>query len=151
VGARTTDENLFLGLISLTKMGKVLSYYLDVDQDGAVAAGVNPCLNARGARPAAPVNGDFWDTDLREFGSGLTLFVESINAVSSEVDLGSDFLNDVNSACALLPAMYNFCGITDPATFTANQVKGFQSIMKEDQDVGIGSDCAGNIGACNCP
>ncbi|MGE0528830.1 MAG: hypothetical protein AB7P49_17330, partial [Bdellovibrionales bacterium] len=52
VSARTTDENLLLVLISFAKIGNVLSYYADTDQDGMVTAGYDVCAAGGGTRTA---------------------------------------------------------------------------------------------------
>ncbi|NJL25619.1 MAG: hypothetical protein HC902_10885 [Calothrix sp. SM1_5_4] len=154
IAERTTDENLLLALISFAKIGNVLSYYTDAGQDGTADAGVNPCLNARGSRPSAAVAGDFYESDLRELGTGITLALNNIDAISSSVSLGSDSLSDINGVCATLAsinAAYDFCSITDPSAFTANHLKGIMSLIKEDSSVGLGTNCSGDISACNCP
>jgi hypothetical protein len=156
VGARNTDENLFLAIVSLAKMGKVLSYYLDADQDGTTETfgTVDPCLRARGARTGGPFDGDFFPADLREFGSGLTLFLQNISALAGQIDLGSGSVTDVTAACADLAGInpsYDFCSVTDPAAFTADHLQALVTLLNEDSVLGLGSNCTGDVTACVCP
>jgi hypothetical protein len=148
---RTGDENMLMVLILFSKIGNILSYYADADQDGTVTASYDVCAIGGGTRAAG---GAIDDDDLRELGTGITLAVQNIGAVSSTVDLGADSLDDVQNACAQLASVnpaYDFCAVTDPADFTATQLKGIRSLLKEDQSVGLGANCSGDLTACNCP
>jgi hypothetical protein len=142
IGSRTADENLLLALLSFAKMGNVLSLYTDSDpQDGVADTGVDPCLDARATRPTLGVAGDFYDADLREFGTGLTLAAANLAAVSSSVDFGADAFSGVPA----LPAVY------DPTGFSAAELLAIQSLIKEDSAVGLGTNCTGDVSACHCP
>ncbi len=150
LASRTSDENMLLVLVSFAKIGNILSFYADTDQDGTVTANYNTCA-VGGARTAG---GDLSDADLRELGTGITLAVANIDAVSSTVDIGSASLASVQAACdqlALLNPAYDFCDVTDPADFTSDQLKGIRSLLKEDQSVGLGANCSGDLSTCNCP
>jgi hypothetical protein len=149
--ARTSDENMLMVLILFSKIGNILSYYADTDQDGVVTAAYDVCAIGGGTRTAG---GAIDDSDLRELGTGITLAVQNISAVSSTVNLGNASLADVQSACTQLAGInpaYDFCSVTDPAAFTATQLKGIRSLLKEDQSVGLGANCTGDLTACNCP
>jgi hypothetical protein len=158
VSERTNDENMFLVLLSFAKIGNVLSLYTDVDQDGTPDAGVNPCtFTPRATRPTSPVAGDWYDDttnktgDLREIGTGIALALANIAAVSSTVNLGTGSLSSVNSVCSAVPAAYDFCSITDGTQFTASQLKGIMTLLKESSVVGLGTNCTGDVTACFCP
>jgi hypothetical protein len=146
---------MLMVLVSFAKIGNVLSLYADSDQDGVTDAGLNPCtFTPRATRPSTPVSGDWYEDDLREFGTGVTLAIENITAVSSSIDLGADSLSDINDACGQFSgplSAYNFCSITDPTAFDGTQLKGVMSLLKESSVVGLGSDCTGDITACYCP
>lgn len=152
VAERTSDENLRLVLISFAKIGTILAYYADGDDDAAVDGGYDTCA-VGGSRSAG---GDIADSDAREIGSGITLAIENISAVSTSIDLGNDALADVSAACTLLDAVppagtYNFCTITDPADFTAEHLRAIRGLVGETSDgIGIGS-CPGGAAACLCP
>lgn len=153
---RTPDENMFLVFVSFAKIGNVLSLYTDANQDGAPDAGVDPCLHARATRPTAPVAGNFYDADLRELGTGVTLALANIAAVSSTVQLGDATLASLNSVCTALGSLpglgasYNFCSVTDPSAFTAQHLKGLLAMLKESSVIGLGTNCTGDLTACNC-
>lgn len=159
---RTANENMLLVLISFAKIGNVLSLYADQNQNGTPdtaadngGSAFNPCLETpRAARPASPVNGDWFNTDLRELGSGITLALSNIAAVSDVVDLGTSSFASITDACNDLGTLnpdYNFCSVTDPDSFSADQLKGIKSILKEDTVVGLGTNCSGDISTCFCP
>ncbi len=146
---RSSDENMFLVLISFAKIGNVLSLYADSDSNGTVDAAYAPCNSG-----ASRVAGDLYDPDVQQLGTGITLAIANIAAVTSGVDLGDASLTSISSACTTLAgvnAAYDFCSITDPASLTANHLKGIRSILKEDSVVGLGSDCTGDVSACFCP
>lgn len=155
ISARTSDENMALVLISFAKIGNVLSLYADSNQNGVPDPAFNACTETpRATRPTAAVAGDWFNADLRQFGSGITLALANIGAVSGSVDLGSDSMDSITDACDTLETLnpaYNFCSITDPAAFTTNQLKGIKSMLKESTVVGLGTDCTGDIQTCNCP
>lgn len=147
--ARTTDENLLLALISFAKIGTVLSYYVDSNQDGTATSGYDVCTIG-GARTAG---GSMPDTDARELGSGITLAIENIQAISGEVSLGSASLTQINSACTSL-GVYNFCSKTDPTTFSASELLAIRSLAREGSAVGLDlNGCSGgdiSNGSCRC-
>jgi hypothetical protein len=146
--ARTGDENMLMVLVLFSKIGNILSYYADTDQDGVVTAAYDVCPAGGGTRTAG---GAIDDSDLRELGTGITLAIQNLDALSSTVDLGSGSISDIKSVCSQLPGAYNFCSITDPADFTPDQVKGIRSLLKEDQTVGLGANCSGDVTVCFCP
>lgn len=155
ISERTSDENMFLVLISFAKIGNILSLYFDSDQNGTPDSGLNPCTETpRATRPTAPVAGDWYTADLRQLGSGITLAIANITAVTSTVNLGNSSLSSINNACTTLQSVnpaYDFCAITDPAAFSANQLKGIKSMLKESTVVGLGTDCTGDVSTCFCP
>lgn len=149
VSERTSDENMLLILISFAKIGNVLSLYADSDDDGTVDAAYNSCTVG-----ATRVAGPLTDADVRQVGTGLTLAIENITAVSSTVNLGSSALASVSAACSALNSLnpaYNFCANTNPASFTAQQLKAIRGLITETND-GIGlKTCVGGAATCVCP
>lgn len=152
ITVRTNDENLLLLMISFAKMGVILSYYADTNQDGTVTGGYDVCA-VGGARTAG---GAIPDVDARQFGTGLTLAMANIQAVSTSIDLGDSSLTAISDACADLAAIppggtYDFCSITDPTAFTAQHLEAIRSLLKEDQVVGLDSmGCNGDVSTCEC-
>lgn len=149
VSERNSDENMLLVLISFAKIGNILALYADGDDNATVDTNYDSCP-VGGSRVA----GSLTDADVRQVGTGLTLAIENITAVSSTVNLGSSALASVSAACTALGGInpaYNFCAITNPASFTAQQLKAIRGLITETND-GIGlKTCAGGAAACVCP
>lgn len=137
---RTDDENLLMAMIGLSKMGVVLSQFADTDANGTVDAGFDPCTAA-----ALP------DADVRQFGSSLSRSLGSLSALTS-TSFGGSSMADLTSVCtdlATYAPSYDFCSVTDPADFTADQIKGIRSVINESSAVGLGT-CTGDISTCAC-
>lgn len=153
ISERTNDENILLLMISFAKMGVVLSYYADVDQDGTVTPGYDVCADGGATRTAG---GAIAEDDIREFGTGLTLAMTNISAVSASIDLGDSSLTAISDACTDLAAIppggtYDFCSVTDPAAFTTEHLQAIRSLLKEDSVVGLDSmGCDGDVSVCEC-
>jgi hypothetical protein len=148
VTERTSDENMDLLLISFAKLGNVLSYYTDLDDNGTVDAAYNPCTVGPATRTAGPLD----DTDVREIGTALTLAIQNISAIGSSDELDLSAIETIETACASLPPGYDFCSITDPALFNpATHLKGIRTFINESTDVGLGT-CTGSVStpACIC-
>lgn len=149
-GARTDDQNVFLTLVELTKIGTILSHYADSDNNGTANAGYNPCTTGPTTRAA---NGPIADADAQRLGTALTIAMESLGALETSVDLGTDAMEDIDGVCRALQVAaptYYFCDTTTE-TFTANQIKGIRSLFNESTVVGLGTNCTGNVVACQCP
>jgi hypothetical protein len=149
VGARSTDENLLMLLVSFTKIAQVLSYYADADQDGTTTTTYDICA-AGGARTAAAA---MPDADVGEVGTGLTLAMESLSAISGSIDLGSGTLDSVTTACDSLPAQYDFCSKIVKTDFTADELTAIRSFVREGSAYGLDlNGCAGGsvTGSASC-
>ncbi len=134
--ARTDDENVLMGLSSLTKVGIVLNRYADSDNDGVADAGFDHCDAT-----------DLPDDAVGEIGTGIGLSLLSISAVAS--DLSSDTFTAITDLCALDPSLNAFCTTTDKNNFTANEIKALRAVIGS-TDFGIAS-CAGAFITCLCP
>lgn len=149
--ARTNDENILMVLISFAKIGNILSFYTDTNDDGSPEAGYTAdACNTSGTQTA---DAGLTDADQREVGSGMTLAIEALSEVSGTIDLGADSLTDVSGACTTLAGInpsYDFCSITDPTLFTADHLQAIRSLIREDSSIGVGS-CVGDVSACLCP
>lgn len=140
---RTNDEHVRMMVIGFAKIGNILGHYADTDDDGTADAGYNVCLDVGGT--------DISDAYAREVGTGLTLAIDALTRLAGSVNLGSSTLSTIQTLCSSLPANYQFCSITDPATFDVDEVKGIRTLLKEDNVIGLGADCDGDISTCNCP
>jgi hypothetical protein len=145
IAARSTDENFFLATIALAKIGNILSFYADPAHHGVGTAGFDPC-----AVGATRASGQITDSDAREIGVGISLAATNLAAVASQVQLGTGSLTTINNVCTLLGGM-NFCAVTDPTLLTTNEVLGVRSLVKESVDIGLGTNCTGNVTTCFCP
>ena len=135
---RSTDENILMGLSSLTKVGTILSRYADTDLDGLADAGFDHCDVT-----------DFPDDAVREIGTGIANAILSISAVSSTIS--SDTLTEITTICALAPQLNAFCTNTDKTTYSALEVSVLRSILGS-TDQGIGAPtCPGSFATCPCP
>lgn len=145
--SRSSDENLFLALVDLSKMGVIFNRVADSNNDGTTDGGFDACSAA-----------DFPDADVRQIGTAINLLRTSVNGVSGTTFGG--FASNINDVCDNWPggmlASYNFCidgssnPVFDGTSFTANQLKGIRSLVNESDVVGLGS-CTGDIIACACP
>jgi len=133
---RLPDENILMGMSSITKVGTVLSRYADSDADGAADAGFDHCDLT-----------DFPDDAVREIGTGIAQSILSITAVAS--DIAGDTLAEITDICALDPALNVFCTTTDKNTYSANEVRVLRAILASTNQ-GIGA-CPGDFTACICP
>lgn len=132
--ARDGDENLLMAFTSLAEIGTLLSALADTDDNGSADAGFDQCDNS-----------DFSDSQVRELGSSIALTILSLGAIgTSYID---DALADINSLCGIDPELATFCSVTDPAAFTADQVRALRWAIGSN-DIGIDS-CGGNDFA-NC-
>lgn len=150
VGARTPDENLLMLVVSFAKVGQLLSFYADSDQDGTAAASYDVCaIAAPGTRTAG---GAMPASDAAELGTGLTLAIESLGALAGIIDLGAGSMDSLTTACASLPAQYQFCGQTTTADFDVDELKAIRSFVKEGSAMGLNlGTCAGNnVSDPNC-
>ncbi len=133
---RSDDENILMGLSSLTKVGTILSRYADTDANGAVDAAFDHCdLN------------DFPDQAVRQIGTGIANSILSISEVAT--DISSDALTEITSICALDPNLNVFCTTTDPNAYSVNEVRVLRAILGSTGQ-GIGA-CPGNFALCICP
>ncbi len=137
---RTADEHVRMMVIGFAKIGNILGHFADSDDDGTADGAFDSCQA-----------GDFTEAYTRQVGTGLTLAMDALTQLAGQVDLGSGTLTTLQTLCGSLPANYQFCTITDPATFDADEVKGIRTLIKEDSVIGLGADCDGDVTTCNCP
>lgn len=138
--ALTADENMMVSFIGFSKIGAIIAAYADLDDDGSADAGFDACDT-----------NDISEAMVRQFGTGITLAVASLNASGSSI--ASDLGTAVTTACTTLSGVnpaYDFCSITDPADFTADHIKALGGLIHSTDNPGVGT-CAGDIATCVCP
>ena len=139
---RTVDENLLVTFTSFTKIGTILNTYADTDNDGSPDGGFDAC-NA----------GSLAEADARQVATGLAIALAALQEAASETTIGSGETSTLTSGCAdlaVLAPTFDFCTVTDPATLSADQIKGIRSVIQENEWVGIGS-CNDTLDNCLCP
>lgn len=125
-----TNDAFLMAFVALAKIGAILERYGDTgsgnpDNDGVVDAGFDACNT-----------GTIADADAREIGTGLTLVYNNVLAS------GKTIANKMSALTALCTAIGGTtCTITNPATFTANEVKSLMGVVNY-QTFGVGSDVA---------
>ncbi len=135
---RSSDENILMGLSSLTKVGTVLSRYADTNNDGVADAGFDHCDTT-----------DFPDDAVREVGTGIANAILSISAVSSAISSGT--LTEITTLCGYAPQLNAFCTNTNKSSYTAMEVSALRSIIGS-TDEGISAPtCPGSFITCPCP
>ena len=137
---RSSDENLFMAFISLSKIAAILSALADqnnddvTDDDGTPAGTFDQCDNT-----------DLPEAMVRQIGAGIGSALLSLAAVgASYVD---DAISDVNTLCSQDPNLNVFCTADDPSVFGAAEVQALRYAIGS-SDYGIDS-CGGNdFSAC---
>lgn len=143
---RDLDENLLLLFVSLAKVGSLLNLSADLDSDGLVDAGFNPCND-----------GDFPEASVRQLGTGLTLFVSTLASIGTNPSFGDGVLGDLTSLINNVTSVYDFCGAgsdgqcqnSSTEDFSALEVRAFRTFVNESSLIGLGS-CTGDFVACAC-
>jgi hypothetical protein len=148
ISERSPSDNFMIAMFGFAKIGNILSYYGDKTHAGSATAGFDPCT--AGTDRTTPGN-QISDDDAREIGTGMTLALANLTAVSGSISAGSAQLSSITAVCSSLPPGYDFCAVTDPTAFTAQEVSGIRTLLNEDSSVGLGSNCTGDPTACLCP
>ncbi len=136
---RMVDENLLMVFMSFVKMGRVLSFFADTNDDGQMDPGFDACNIA-----------DFPDQAVAEVATGLANVLTSLAAAGT--DIAGSQLTLITSICDQIDAInpnYNFCAITNRDNLTADHIRGVRTLVNEDQAIGLGS-CTGDIVTCLC-
>jgi hypothetical protein len=149
---RTSDENMFLLVVAFAKIGKVLAFYADADNNGTLDAAytaVQTCDKTNLTRTAGL---GLTNSDTIEVGTGLALAIEQLNALSGVVNLGNGTLTTIQGLCTSLPV--NFCAMTTTASWSdgsndALEVAAVRTLLNESSAVGLGT-CTGDYTACAC-
>jgi hypothetical protein len=151
---RTSDQNLFLAILSMAKIGTYLRSVADTDGtgnlgNGTVDTGFDVCASTAPGAPGAGSLAPFYlsDTQVAEVITGLSLILQNIAAVTA-VASGTSFdaLASFEATCALIPG--NPCSVTDATAVTAPMIAAFRKLL-DTTAIGIG-DCADSSGALCC-
>ena len=133
--SRNANQNLFMMILGMVKIGTYLRYEADRDStsslgDGSMDAGFDACTVSATDLPAnPPVIGQFSDNDIKQIVTGLGQVIMNFTAVGASV-LGTDAtaaLSGLTTTCAALPT--NPCNITDPANVDATTVTLMRQLL----------------------
>ncbi|XGC80216.1 hypothetical protein ACES2L_12870 [Bdellovibrio bacteriovorus] len=155
VSQRTQDQNLFLAILGIARLGVTLSYKLDqVDHDGQIDADSNVCTNndALSPWPLAPVairqvmpretlNAHYLtDDDMRKVVSGFGLILENLAALTAAIGNDSDTITALDSFKEDCEDMSgDTCDITNPDDVDSDLMKYAFRVFMDTSDVGFGT------------
>lgn len=108
---RTADENLFMAVLGMVKMGTYLRSLADANQDGVTDPAFNSCSTA-----------SLSDANLNSIITGMGLVSDNIVSLAAMGVTGS--LSTVTAQCGAS------CGIVDPAAVTALDRAVFRDLLK---------------------
>ncbi|MCB0367999.1 MAG: hypothetical protein KDD45_00825 [Bdellovibrionales bacterium] len=124
---RTSDQNLFMAILGLAKMGTYLRADADQDQDGSADAGYSSC-------DASKIS----TNDLRQVMSGMGLVLDNLAAVTAVVSGNSSALTDLDTIKSTCGAP---CAITDPESTAFNETVTRMLLRSSDQGIEPSSGC----------
>lgn len=137
-GVVSTERGQFLmAFNSLAKIGAILNYRADSDDDGSIDAAWDPC-DANGAT-------DLPQDDVSEIGTGIVLFYKNLQGFS----FGADITSQIDTICTAIdgtPA--DFCDVTDISGIDSNHRLLIRGMVRETDD-GIGLAISGGGTAAN--
>lgn len=145
---RTNDENIFLAIVYLAKIGNIFSTYMDDDDDGSLDGSFVDACTAADSEGVSIGDGNVGEVGYALLNT-LKIMSDPDNNVISGVLTGS--LSSCDSLEAESVLLTGICSVESASDFTGAQVKAFRSLMKEDSLIGFGVSCSGNLAACNCP
>jgi len=139
-GVVSTERGQFLmAFNSLAKIGAILNYRADSDDDGNVDAAWDPC-DGNGAT-------DLPQSDVSEIATGIVLFYKNLQGFS----FGSSITSQIDTICTAIdgtPA--DFCDVIDISGIDSNHRQIIRGMIRETDD-GIGlAISAGGSGANAC-
>ncbi|UOF01089.1 outer membrane protein assembly factor BamD [Bdellovibrio reynosensis] len=156
VSQRTQDQNLFLAILGIARLGVTLSYKLDqVDHDGQMDANSNVCNDHSGGQLSpwpmpvyqfmprqTPVPAHYLnDADMRKIVSGFGLIIENLAALTAAIGNDSDTitaLDDFKADCQEASGDVA-CDITDPDDVDDALMKYAFRVFMDTSDVGFGT------------
>ncbi len=143
---RTNEENLYLFLLQLLKMGKIFNTHFDSDDDQVVDGGLDACSTVD--LPNSPT-----EPYAQHLVTAFAIMSLSATEISSSVISGiAGPGSPLALACAAAVGLgEDVCNTVDPLAITVPQQKVLRTLVKEDDTVGLGVSCTGDVVACNCP
>lgn len=126
-GARSTEQNLFMAVLGMAKMGTYLRDAADVNQDGNADATYSSCSSSS-------ITTDY----LRQVMSGMGLVIDNLAAVSAVLSGNSSALTDLEAIKAVCGAA---CSITDPNSSSFDETVTRKLLRSSDSGIEPSSGC----------
>lgn len=142
-GVVSSERGQFLmAFSSLAKIGSILNFYSDTDDNGVVDAAWEPCNPVTGPTDL-PVN------DVNEIGTAIVLFYKNLRGTT----YGAAITASIDAVCTdplINGSIYDFCDIIDTTGMTADHRQLIRGIIRETTD-GMGLALgAGGVAANAC-
>ncbi|NUM59162.1 MAG: hypothetical protein HUU56_11050 [Bdellovibrionaceae bacterium] len=133
--SRTTEQNLFMAILGMAKMGTYLRDAADQDQDGSADSTYDSCSSDVDPNTSAKGISEEY---LRQVVSGMGLVIDNLASVTAALSGGS-------SALTALETIKNTCGaacsITDPNSSSFNPTVTRNLLKSSDQGIETSSGC----------
>lgn len=126
-GARTSEQNLFMAVLGMAKMGTYLRDAADVNQDGDADGTYSSCNSSS-------ISADY----LRQVISGMGLVIDNIAAVSAVVSGNSSALTDLET---IRTSCGSACAITDPNSSSFDETVTRRLLRSSDNGIEPSSGC----------
>lgn len=133
--ARTSEQNLFMAILGMAKMGTYLREVADVDQDGSTDATFDSCDSGK-------ISEDY----LRQVVSGMGLVIDNLAAVSAVLSGNSSALTDLDT---IKNTCGSACSITDPNSSSFNATVTRNLLKSSDKGIEPSSGCT--FPCVSCP
>lgn len=150
---RTTNQNIFMLILSMAKIGAYMRAEGDRDGtgnlgDGSTDAGFSACTVSATNLPG---NGTYSDNDVKEIVTGFGNLIDSYSVVGSVLSGASSTISSITTSCAALSP--NPCTITDTASVTSSVVSTMRDLIstnKANTTIGLGIGSCSNVLVVPC-
>ncbi|MES2767983.1 MAG: hypothetical protein V4596_02465 [Bdellovibrionota bacterium] len=138
----TEDGRFLMAFNALAKIGVILNFRADADENDAVDAGWDPC-DGNGATdlPAAEVS---------EVGTGIVLFYKNLQGFS----FGSDITSEIEAICTdpmVDGSPVDFCDEEDATAYTNAYRQLIRGFIRDDTDgIGLAIDAGQGVAVSAC-
>lgn len=170
VGSRTTDENLFLSVLGISRVATNLAAELDsADHNGSIDSSSNVCHEWSGGNPLHP-----WlatdpayalypppatqpshflkDSEVQRIAAGIGLIVENASALSDTIGSSNSILTALTSVQSSCTSLGVSCTGTDPAAVSNQLIYAVRALLSS-SSMGFGTCVPGSVtaGQICCP
>jgi hypothetical protein len=153
---RTGDQNLFMAILAMAKVGTYLRSLADTDSTGNLgdgAADTTFSICSSSAPGSVPVTSlaPFYvsDANMAQIITGMSQMLDNIASVTAVISGSTavDALDQFKTTCNAIPG--SPCSVFDPDAVTAPMIAAFRKLI-DTAAIGIGS-CPDATGALCCP